>query len=158
MSIMLKEEGIYDRATIYATDISESAIEKAKAGIYSLDTIQKGSKDYHKSGGHNSLSDYYHVRYNAAAISANLKKRVTFALHNLVTDKAFGEMQMVVCRNVLIYFNEELQNQVLELFWESLERGGFLCLGDKETLAFSAVATKFKALDDKYRIYKKKVR
>jgi len=157
MAILLHEEGILDRAGIYATDISERALEKARAGIYSLEVVQKGNRNYQAAGGNSSLSDYYHVRYNAAAIQAHLKKRLTFALHNLVIDKAFGEMQMVVCRNVLIYFNDYLQNQVLDLLWESLEYGGFLCLGDKETLAFTPAAARFQVVDERHRIYKKKV-
>lgn len=157
MSILLKEAGIYERATLYATDLSDSALQTGRTGIYSLDAIQRGSQNYMHSGGTGTLSNYYHAHYDAAAMSAELKKRITFAPHNLVMDKSFGEMQVVVCRNVLIYFNRSLQDQVLQSFWETLEHGGLLCLGDKETLAFSSVADRFQVLDAKNRIYKKKV-
>jgi chemotaxis protein methyltransferase CheR len=158
MAILLREQSILDRAQFYATDISQTALDKAKAGIYSLDTVRKGSANYHSCGGDGSLSDHYRVRYNAALMDAELRRRITFAQHNLVTDKAFGEMQMVICRNVLIYFNEQLQERVLELIWESLDFGGFLCLGDKETLTFSPIAERFEAVDEKNHIYKKLVR
>ncbi len=157
MAILLREQGIIDRAQLYATDISQGALERGREGIYSLETLRKGSKNYHLAGGGNSLSEHYRVRYNAGAMDAGLRRRITFAQHNLVTDKAFGEMQMVVCRNVLIYFNDQLQERVLRLFWESLDFGGFLCLGDKETLAYSPMADHFEAVDEKNRIYKKSI-
>lgn len=157
VAILLKEEAIYDRAMVYATDISHAALETAKNGIYSLEVLKKGSQNYLNAGGQKSLSDYYHARYGAAAMNGELGERITFARHNLAMDKSFGEMHLIVCRNVLIYFNTELQNQVLELFTESLERGGYLCLGDKETLSFSSVADRFVAVDEKARIYKKRV-
>jgi chemotaxis protein methyltransferase CheR len=157
MAILLQEQGILPRAQIYATDISQAALDTAKAGIYSLDTMRKGSANYHQAHGSNTLSEHYHVRYNAAAMNAQLRRRITFAQHNLVTDKVFGEMQMVICRNVLIYFNENLQNRVLELLWESLDYGGVLCLGDKETLAFSPIVERFQVIDKNNHIYKKVV-
>lgn len=155
MAILLTDAKIIKRATIYATDISQSALETAKTGIYNLNTIKQGSINYLEAGCINSLSDYYQALYGAALLNTNLKNRITFSRHNLVIDKSFGEMQMIICRNVLIYFNQTLQNQVLELFWESLEFGGFLCLGDKETLWFSSVADKFSIVDEKAKIYKK---
>ena len=155
MAILLNDAKLIDRATIYATDISQSALETAKTGIYNLNTIKQGSINYLEAGCINSLSDYYQALYGAALLNTNLKNRITFSRHNLVIDKSFGEMQMIICRNVLIYFNQTLQNQVLELFWESLEFGGFLCLGDKETLWFSSVADKFSIVDEKAKIYKK---
>ncbi len=158
LAILLSEEGLYDRSTIYATDISAPALATARAGIYSLETVQRGSAQYLESGGRGSLSDYYHARYDAAAMAPTLRRGVTFARHNLAMDASFGEMQLVVCRNVLIYFNRDLQDHVLELLWESLDNGGFLCLGDKETLAFTAVADRFEVIDDDARIYKKRPR
>jgi len=158
MAIMLREEGIFDRALLYATDISQAALETGKTGIYPLKILRKGSTNYQKAGGKGSLSDHYHAKYDAAVLDSSLQERITFARHNLAMDKSFGEMQMIICRNVLIYFNQDLQNLVLELFLESLDHGGFLCLGDKETLAFSSVADSFVAVDDKARIYKKRVR
>ena len=92
-----------------------------------------------------------------AVLKSSLNKGITFSLHNLVIDKSFGEMQMIVCRNVLIYFNQDLKNQVLQLFWESLEYGGFLCLGDTESLMFTSVADKFITVDENAKIYKKKI-
>ncbi len=158
MAIMLREEGIFERARLYATDISQPALETGKTGIYPLDILKKGSAAYQKAGGRGSLSDHYHARYEAAVMDAAFARQITFARHNLAMDKSFGEMQMIVCRNVLIYFNQDLQNLVLQLFLESLDHGGFLCLGDKETLTFSSVADSFVAVDEKARIYKKRVR
>ncbi len=157
MAILLNDAKLLNKALIYATDISLPALETAKTGVYPLDTIKQGSINYLKAGGVVSLSNYYHALYDAAQLDASLKKRITFSQHNLVLDKSFGEMQLIICRNVLIYFNQSLQNQVLELFWESLEYGGFLCLGDKETLMFSSVADRFTTVDEQAKIYKKKV-
>ena len=156
LAILLREEGLLDRTTIYATDISAAAIETAKGGIYPLDIILHGSTNYLESGATASLSAYYHARYDAAAMDPTLRKHITFARHNLAMDASFGEMQVIVCRNVLIYFNRELQDTVLTLFWESLENGGYLCLGDKESLAFTAVEKYFDIVDDHARIYKKR--
>ena len=158
LAILLSEEGLLERCTLYATDISASALETARAGIYPLETILRGSTNYLESGARGSLSNYYHARYDAAAMDARLRKGVTFARHNLAMDTSFGEMQVIVCRNVLIYFNRELQDHVLELFWESLENGGFLCLGDKESLSFTSVADRFEVIDESARIYKKRAR
>ncbi len=156
LAILLAEEGLYDRTTIYATDISSSALATALAAIYPLTTLQQGSRNYLESGARASLSDYYHARYDAAIIDSQLQKNLTFAKHNLVMDKSFGEMQVIVCRNVLIYFNRNLQDQVLETFWESLENGGYLCLGDKESISFTSVSERFEVIDHTARIYKKK--
>jgi chemotaxis protein methyltransferase CheR len=158
LAILLSEEGLLERCTLYATDISASALETARAGIYPLETILRGSTNYLESGARGSLSNYYHARYDAAAMDARLRKGVTVARHNLAMDTSFGEMQVIVCRNVLIYFNRELQDHVLELFWESLENGGFLCLGDKESLSFTSVADRFEVIDENARIYKKRAR
>ena len=157
LAILLREEGLLERSTLYATDISASALETAKAGIYSLDILQRGTSNYLESGASRSLSDYYHAHRDAAVIDARLRRSVTFARHNLAMDASFGEMQMVVCRNVLIYFNRELQDHVLELFWESLDHGGFLCLGDKESIEFTSVERKLDVVDDHARIYKKRL-
>lgn len=155
-AILLKEAGLLERSTLYATDISQAALDTGKAGIYSLPVIRKGIENYRTTGAANELSEHYHARYEAAIMHPDLRRRVMFATHNLAMDASFGEMQIIVCRNVLIYFNEELQNQVLTLFLESLEYGGYLCLGDKESLTFSAVADHFETVDEVARIYKKK--
>lgn len=155
MAILLDEHQLLERATLYATDISSPALETARLGIYSLETMKQGSANYMNYKGIASLSDYYHVKYGEAKISSRIKKNIAFSRHSLVDDKSFGEMQLIICRNVLIYFNEQLKNQVLELFFESLEFGGYLCLGDKESLMFSSVEHCFSVIDDKARIYKK---
>ena len=155
MAILLNEQKLLQRATIYATDISASALDTARIGVYSLETMKLGSINYLEYSGQSSLSDYYHVKYGAAKIASNIKKNIAFSRHSLVTDKSFGEMQVIICRNVLIYFNEKLKNQVLDLFEESLEYGGYLCLGDKESLMFSSVEHKFAVVDERAKIYKK---
>lgn len=156
LAILLTEEGLYDRTTLYATDISASALETARAGIYPLEILLRGSANYLASGARASLSGYYHARYDAAAMRATLRRNVTFARHNLAMDASFGEMQLVVCRNVLIYFNRDLQDHVLELLCDSLENGGYLCIGDKESLAFTSVADRFEVIDEEAKIFKKR--
>jgi chemotaxis protein methyltransferase CheR len=155
MAIVLKEAGLYERATLYATDFNDEALERARAGIYEIEKVQEATRNYQQAGGTQSFSEYYHSAYNAAAIDPALRERVVFSNHNLVADGVFGEMHLVVCRNVLIYFNRELQNRSLALFTESLVNGGFLCLGSKEDLQFSAVAERYDVVDQKARIYKK---
>lgn len=156
LAIMLKEEGVYERATIYATDFNDEALERAREGIYALDKIQEATRNYQRTGAKGSFSEYYHARYQAAAMDSALKERVVFSGHNLATDSLFGEMHLIFCRNVLIYFNRDLQNRVLQLFTESLVHGGFLCLGSKEDLRFTDVCDRYEVVDDKARIYKKK--
>jgi chemotaxis protein methyltransferase CheR len=155
LAILLKEEGLYDRATIFATDFNDSALEQARQGIYALETVQQFTSNYQQAGGTRSFSEYYHAHYEAMAIDETLKRNITFANHNLATDGVFGEMHLILCRNVLIYFNKELQNRALKLFRDSLARGGFLCLGSKESLLFSDVQTDLKPIDEKARIYQK---
>jgi len=119
---------------------------------------QAATKSYQESGGKASFSEYYHADYGAAAMDGSLKKRITFANHNLATDNSFGEMHLVFCRNVLIYFNRDLQNRALKLFTESLVHGGFLCLGTKEALQFTDVYGDYEPVDEKAKIYKKSER
>jgi chemotaxis protein methyltransferase CheR len=156
LAIVLKEEGIYDRATIYATDFNDSVLQKAKAGIYSPEKIQEATRNYQKAGGRSSFGNYYHSRYDAVSMDSGLRERITFANHNLVTDRVFGEMHLVFCRNVLIYFNRDLQNRALGLFTESLVQGGFLCVGTKEDLQFTEVSRHYEAVNSKAKIYKKR--
>lgn len=158
MAILLKECGLYDRCQIYATDFNEKVLEKAKEGIYSLESIKDHTKNYILSGGKQSFSDYYIAKYDNAILDMDLKKRITFAQHNLVTDGSFGAMNIVVCRNVLIYFDRSLQNKVKKLFYDSLVRGGYLCLGSKETLIYSDIADKFETISEEFKIYRKKLR
>jgi chemotaxis protein methyltransferase CheR len=155
MSILLEEEGMKDRTQIYATDFNELILAKAKDGIYPLDLIREYTANYQQAGGRNSLSDYYIADYDNAVIRHSLRERILFSSHNLVTDGVFGEMQMIFCRNVLIYFDKILQNRVLRLFYDSLCPGGFLCLGSKESLKFSDVSEMFEVLSEKDRIYRK---
>ena len=156
LAIVLKEEGIYDRSTIYATDFNDESLARAREGIYKIEKIREATKNYQKAGGKASLSEYYHARYDAAAMDEMLKKRIVFSNHNLASDSIFGEMHLVLCRNVLIYFDRNLQNLVLKLFTESLVNGGFLCLGTKEDLQFTDVNGRYEVVDRKARIYKKR--
>jgi chemotaxis protein methyltransferase CheR len=158
LAILLQEEGLYERATIFATDFNEAVLEKAQEGIYALKDIRQYTLNYQKAGGVQPFADYYHAQYESAIMNQALKRNITFASHNLVTDGVFGEMHLIFCRNVLIYFDKTLQNRVLGLFAESLNHGGFLCLGSKETLQFSEVANHFKVIDDQARIYQKRIR
>ena len=139
MAILLKEAGLLERATIYATDFNDAALHQARKGTYAVKNMQAASRNYIKAGGQHSLSEYYTAQGSEVVFDAELGKRVVWANHNLTTDRIFGEMNLIVCRNVLIYFSPNLQNQVLTLFTLSLSRGGFLCLGAKETLAFMGV-------------------
>lgn len=157
LAILLQEEGVYNRVKLYATDFNDLALRKAADGIYPLKDVQQYTSNYQKAGGTRSFSDYYHAEYNSAIMNQTLKANVVFSNHNLVTDSGFGEAQVIFCRNVLIYFDRSLQNWVLNSFAESLSRGGFLCLGSKETLEFSAVHDQFKVVDAEQRIYQKKV-
>jgi chemotaxis protein methyltransferase CheR len=156
-AILLKEEGLYKRSQIYATDFNDVILQKAKEGIFPVDRIKEYTTNYQKSGGKKSFADYYNAKYEYAAISQSLKKNIVFANHNLVTDGVFGEMNLIMCRNVLIYFNRELQNHVFQLFHSSMTRYGFLCLGSKEDLNFSNVRDSFENFDKKEKIYKKKL-
>lgn len=156
MAILLKEEGLYGRAQIYATDFNQHALKYAKEGIYPAERMKKYAKNYQASGAKRSFSDYYHARYDSAIMDTSLKKNIVWADHNLVTDSDFAETHMVVCRNVLIYFNKELQNKVHHLFYSSLVNGGILCLGNKETMKFSACEKQFEIIDNQQKMYKKK--
>jgi len=157
MAAVLQEEGLYERATIFATDFNDTALDHAKEGIYTLQDIRRYAENYQRAGGTGSLADYYHARYESAIVRRSLKKNITFANHNLVTDGVFSEMNLIVCRNVLIYFDKTLQNRVLGVFADSLNYGGFLCLGSKETVQFSEVQDLFRDIDDREKIYQKRV-
>lgn len=158
MAILLHEEGLLERCQIYATDFNQIALKKARNGIYSLDQVRQFTANYQKGGGRESFSDYYTADNDAVILKNWLKARVVFADHNLVTDSVFSEMQLVVCRNVLIYFNRELQNRIFQTFYESLCPGGFLWLGSKESLRLSAMSTRFDALFADDKIYKRELR
>lgn len=155
LAILLKEEGLYDRATIFATDFNDLALKRAQEGIYALKDIQQYTANYQKAGGQRPFADYYHAEYDSAIMEPALKTNITFANHNLVTDSVFSEMHLIFCRNVLIYFDKPLQNRVLQLLSDSLSYGGFLCLGSKETIQFSDIQHNFQVIDEQHRIYRK---
>lgn len=156
MAILLKEEGLYDRVQIYATDFNEQALKQAREGIFSSASISQYEHNYQQTNPRGSFSQYYFADYNLAIMDQSLKKNIVWANHNLVTDSDFTETQMIVCRNVLIYFNKSLQDQVYELFRSSLVNGGILCLGNKENLYMSEYREYFEVIDNQQRIYRKK--
>ena len=156
-AVLLKEEGLYDRAQIYATDFNHDVLDIAKKGIYPIDRIKEFTANYQAAGGMQSFSDYYMANYNSVIFDQSLKKNLVFAEHNLVTDSAFAEVNLVICRNVLIYFNKDLQNRVIDLFYDSLNNGGYLALGSKETIQFTSKADKFETINAKEKLYKKKI-
>ncbi len=158
MAILLKEDDLYEKSQIYATDFNSDILECAKEGIYPIDHIKKYTNNYQQGGGVFSFADYYSTDYDSAAISPSLKKNILFSFHNLVTDGVFGEMHVIMCRNVLIYFDKELQNTVLKLFYDSLVPGGFLCLGSKESIRFSEVERLFEVVSPSDKIFRKRVR
>ncbi|MFK0090231.1 CheR family methyltransferase [Pseudomonas sp. NPDC090755] len=155
LAILLREEGLLERTIIYATDINPSSLDKARQGIYSMQDMLEYAENYRKAGGLRDFSEYYTAAYGNAIIDGSLRDNVTFADHSLATDSVFSETQLVSCRNVLIYFNKTLQDRAFGLFHESLCHRGFLALGSKETLDFSAYAGRFDTLARPERIYRK---
>lgn len=156
MVIMLEEENLIQKSQIYATDFNELILAKAREGIYPIDLVKKYTRNYQQAGGKRSFGEYYTADYHSALIRQSLKDRVLFTYHNLVTDGVFGEMNIIFCRNVLIYFDQELQNKVLKLFYDSLIPGGYLCLGSKESLKFSDCSHLFEPVILNQRIFRKK--
>jgi chemotaxis protein methyltransferase CheR len=154
--ILFREEGLEQRTLFYATDINQEALAKAAAGIYSLDQMQLFTENHRKSGGKSSLSDYYSAAYGRASFDKSLRQRVVFSDHSLVTDAVFGEMHLILCRNVLIYFDRTLQDRAIGLFKDSLARKGFLGLGAKESLRFSDHAGSFTDFVREEKIYQKR--
>jgi chemotaxis protein methyltransferase CheR len=154
LAILLEEAGLYDRTQIFATDLSERALQQAEEGIYPAREAQQWSRNYQASGGTHSLADYYSARYNLLKIDQRLRRNVTFAQHNLVADGVFCEAHLILCRNVLIYFSNTLQNRVLSLFRDSLVRSGFLCLGLRESLDYASAAASFAPFDERLRLYR----
>ncbi len=155
MAILLREEEIYEKTQIYATDFNETVVRKARQGIYPIGQMKTYTKNYQRAGGRRSFAEYYTARYDAVIFDPALREQIIFADHNLVTDSVFGEMQMILCRNVLIYFNRDLQRRVFRLLYDSLVPGGFLCLGSKESLAYSGLADRFEPVSEKEKIFKK---
>jgi len=144
MAILLKEANLLHKSLLYATDINPEVLQKGMEGIFPLAQMKQYSENYILSGGVKDFSGYYSAKYNRAKFDEELRKRVIFSTHNLVSDRSFNEFQLILCRNVLIYFEKDLQDKVFILFDQSLEKLGFLALGSKETLRFSAIAHKYK--------------
>lgn len=155
LAILFEEEGLLDRTIFYATEINRRALAKAQAGVYDLGRIAGFSRNYLEAGGKASLSDYYTAAYNGAAFHRRLRQKTLFSEHDLATDQVFSEVHLVSCRNVMIYFDESLQNRALGLFTDALVRGGFLGLGAHETLRFSDHRTAFAPFDDAARIWRR---
>jgi chemotaxis protein methyltransferase CheR len=154
-AIVLEEEGLLDRARIYATDINDSVLKQAKTGIFPLNRMQEYTENYIKAGGERSFSEYYTAMYDGALFSPSLTRNTVFSQHNLVTDRSFSEFHMVFCRNVLIYFDRTLQDRVHSVFYDSLVTLGILALGSKESLRFSQYEDCYEMLHVKERIYRK---
>jgi len=155
MAILLQETGLYERARIYATDINEAVIQRAKAGIYPLDKMKEYTQNYLKAGGSGTFSQYYTAKYDGALFAPELVRNVVFSQHNLATDRSFAEVNVVLCRNVMIYFDRELQNRVHNLFYESLAMFGVLALGHKESLKFSVHEDAYETLSTAQKLYRK---
>lgn len=156
LAILLREEGLEERSIIYGTDINTEALKKAEAGVYELDRLPLFTENHRLSGGKSSLSDYYTAAYGGAVFDRSLRRRIVFSDHSLATDQVFAEVQLVSCRNVLIYFDRELQDRAVGLFNDSLIRKGFLGLGAKETLRFSHYVSAFSEFSREHRIYQKR--
>lgn len=154
LAILLEECGLLARSHIFATDISDAALAKAQEGIYRAEALREYTENYRRAGGTRSLDDYLTVRYDYLKINDTLRANITFANHNLVADGVFGEMNLILCRNVLIYFSRPLQERVLRLFRDSLVRGGYLCLGTKESLQHTPLAADLAQLQPNLPIYR----
>lgn len=154
-AILLAEEGLLERTRIYATDINDESLRKAQSGVYPLERMKQFTLNHRAAGGHGSLSEHYHASRDSAVMSPQLKQHITFADHSLATDSIFSEVQLVSCRNVLIYFDRTLQDRALGLFSEALCRRGFLGLGSKESVRFSAYAHRFKEISPEQKIYRR---
>ena len=155
LNILLKENNLFSKTRIYATDISANAIERARKGIYDNNNFKDYTRNYYDCGGKEALNNYFVSDDRHSMIQSELKQNVLFTNHNLVADSVFKECQLILCRNVLIYFNNELQNKALELFYESLPVHGFLAIGKKESLRFSSIYDNFKEIDREEKIYQK---
>jgi chemotaxis protein methyltransferase CheR len=156
LAILAREEGILERTLIYATDINAQALRTAEAGVYQIERIAGFSDNHRRSGGHSSLSDYYTAAFGGAVFDKSLKTHIVFADHSLATDSVFAEVQLVSCRNVLIYFNRRLQDRAVGLFRESLCRKGFLGIGTRESLRFGTHAREFVEIVHEDRIFQRR--
>jgi chemotaxis protein methyltransferase CheR len=154
-AIVLEEEGLLERTRIYATDINGAVLQQARAGIFPLNRMQEYTENYIRAGGKRSFSEYYTAKYDGALFSPSLTRNTVFSQHNLVTDRSFSEFTVIFCRNVLIYFDRELQNRVHTLFYDSLVTLGILALGSKESLRFSQYEPCYEKLHSRERLYRK---
>jgi chemotaxis protein methyltransferase CheR len=155
LAILLQEEGIYERCRIYATDINDAVLKKAKEAIYPIELMQTYTSNYMRAGGKKSFSDYYTAAYEHALFKSALRDNVVFAQHNLATDASFNEFHVILCRNVMIYFNSQLQAQVHHLLYESQVMFGVLGLGSKETLKFSPHENSYEEIDKNAKLYRR---
>jgi chemotaxis protein methyltransferase CheR len=155
LAILLREEGLYDRARIYATDINDKVLTRARAGVFPLEKMRDYTENYIRAGGKESFSSYYSADGDTARFNSDLLEQVVFAQHNLVSDAPFNEFNVIVCRNVMIYFGKKLQDRVHELFYESLEPFGILGLGHKESIKFTKYEDRYEALDAPEKLYRK---
>lgn len=158
LAILLKEKGLLHRSRIYATDVNPEALKKSKAAVYELDYLKDFARSYNLAGGEGVPTDYYITDYGLAKFQQDLLKTVVFAEHNLATDHVFCEAQLILCRNVMIYFNKELQERTFRIFTQSLSLRGFLALGSQETLRFSNLYSNYEVKDDLNKIYQLKPR
>lgn len=155
MAILLKETNLLHKSLLYATDLNPRVLESVRAGIFSLGHMQHYSENYILAGGTKDFSSYYTALYDSVKFDEDLGRRMVLSTHNLVSDGTFNEFQLILCRNVLIYFDKPLQDRVLKLFHDSLEVLGYLALGAKETLKFTSISTHFKQIDNKEKIWRK---
>ena len=155
LAVVLAEEGIYDRCRIYATDMNEAVLKKAKSGIFPIAKMKEYTDNYINAGGTSSFSEYYTAKFDHAILHQSLKKNIVFAQHNLVTDKSFNEFHLILIRNVMIYFNEELRDRVLDLLHSSLVNFGIIAVGRKESLKFTKYEHAFEELDAREKLYKR---
>jgi chemotaxis protein methyltransferase CheR len=155
LAILLHEEGLYERARIYATDINEAVLERAREGVFPLDKMKEYTENYIRAGGQRSFSEYYLARYDGALFDHSLTENVVWAPHNLVQDGAFNTFNLILCRNVMIYFDRTLQTRVHQLFYDSLERLGVLALGHKESIRLTGLEDRYEDLDPTEKLYRK---
>ncbi|OAH59711.1 MULTISPECIES: protein-glutamate O-methyltransferase CheR [Bacillaceae] len=155
MAILLHEEGLYEKTRIYATDMNENVLKIAKDGEFPINRMQIYTKNYLAAGGTRAFSEYYTVKHDNATFHSFLTKNVVYAQHNLTTDRSFNEFHVIICRNVMIYFNKELQNHVYKLLHESLSLSGFLGLGSKEGIKFTSIANYYEEVDTFEKLYRK---
>lgn len=155
MAILLQEEGLYHRCRLYATDMNELVLKQAKAGIFRLDSMQEYTQNYLQAGGKRSFSEYYTAAYDHAIFASSLRENIVFSQHNLATDGSFNEFNAIFCRNVLIYFNQSLQQRVHQLLYESLSRFGVLGLGRQESLKFTPLEHQYEVLDKREKLYRR---